>query len=261
MVNMRRFFKKDETCLNYIVCILDSLRYDIAKETETEFLDKASLRRALSPSYFSPTALYCITRGWFPLSTYRLQDMIPDLDFSQENTLKPFPFKLKGNFRCNLLSANPQVDLHRKTLTEGFNNVKLYSKNHIPKKSWFSANRIVADIISLAKDRYFTMAIFLETHYPYYNSGLDIDTIKREVKEGAFQFDICRKAQSNSLKYLDEQLSVLQKLKNVRLIVTSDHGELMGENGSFGHFPREIGSLMKVPSIKLFEVPLWVIDL
>jgi len=107
-----------------------------------------------------------------------------------------------------------------------------------------------------------------ETHYPYMLSGEDIPVIsgvhgvlkslggekkKNAAKEGSFfDPDIMKRLHRQQIKcveYIDGHIGLLMEKapKNTYFIVTSDHGELFGEDGFFGHGP--------VMHEKCFEVP------
>ena len=65
------------------------------------------------------------------------------------------------------------------------------------------------------------------------------------------KLDALRQRQVDAVQYLDRVIEELFDLvpRNTYITITSDHGELFGEDGYFGHGP--------IQHEKVFEVPLW----
>ena len=112
-----------------------------------------------------------------------------------------------------------------------------------------------------------------ETHYPYARPGEDtselphisgvhgvfkkLDQIRAEGGEAGEFFDDRRLKELHDrqiavLEYLDGVLErLLSKLPaNTWLVVTSDHGELFGEDGYFGHGPVAHDKVLEVPFVE-----------
>jgi hypothetical protein len=112
-----------------------------------------------------------------------------------------------------------------------------------------------------------------ETHYPYARPGEDtsdlphisgvhgvfkkLDQIRAEGGEAGEFFDERRLKELHDrqiavLEYLDGVLErLLSKLPaNTWLVVTSDHGELFGEEGYFGHGPVAHDKVLEVPFVE-----------
>jgi membrane-anchored protein YejM (alkaline phosphatase superfamily) len=66
------------------------------------------------------------------------------------------------------------------------------------------------------------------------------------------QLSILRQRQIQAVKYLDTVFEELFDLlpKNTYVTVTSDHGELFGEDGYFGHGPIVHDKVLEVPFIE-----------
>ena len=83
--------------------------------------------------------------------------------------------------------------------------------------------------------------------------GLDAAVAGSKVKRTRFnkaKLEELRQRQVRAVKYID---TVIEELfdtvpKNTYITITSDHGELFGEDGYFGHGP--------IQHDKVFEVPL-----
>jgi arylsulfatase A-like enzyme len=66
------------------------------------------------------------------------------------------------------------------------------------------------------------------------------------------QLDGLRRRQVAALSYLDGVFARLYDLvpRNTWLVVTSDHGELFGESGFFGHGPIVHDKVLEVPFVE-----------
>lgn len=110
---------------------------------------------------------------------------------------------------------------------------------------------------------YFIWTHFMEPHSPYIPGGksswsdeydeylpegdrLSPKTVREQPEQHRPQlYDGC-------LRYLDEQLERLYRratteLSNLAVVVTADHGELLGENGTYGHPLEFHETLLRVP--------------
>ncbi|MEZ5428823.1 MAG: sulfatase [Pyrinomonadaceae bacterium] len=89
------------------------------------------------------------------------------------------------------------------------------------------------------------------------DNGLDVKFAEKR-KWGEPEIEKYRNAYDNSIAYLDHQIGLLfdelkkrGALDNTVVIITSDHGELLGENGLFGH-----GNSLYIDSL---HVPLLIL--
>jgi arylsulfatase A-like enzyme len=115
-----------------------------------------------------------------------------------------------------------------------------------------------------------------ETHYPYALPGepeeewprvsgvhgifkhLDDDVVGgrlRRTREKMFdtsKLRVLRQRQIDAVKYLDAVIEELFDLvpKNTYITITSDHGELFGEDGYFGHGPIQHEKVFEVPFVE-----------
>ncbi len=66
------------------------------------------------------------------------------------------------------------------------------------------------------------------------------------------QLDVLRRRQVGAVKYLDGVVEELFDLvpKNTWITITSDHGELFGEDGFFGHGPIQHEKVLEVPFLE-----------
>jgi glucan phosphoethanolaminetransferase (alkaline phosphatase superfamily) len=63
---------------------------------------------------------------------------------------------------------------------------------------------------------------------------------------------VLRRRQIDAVKYLDTVIEELFELvpKNTYVTITSDHGELFGEDGYFGHGPIQHEKVFEVPFVE-----------
>jgi hypothetical protein len=104
-----------------------------------------------------------------------------------------------------------------------------------------------------------------ETHYPYalpdepgVFKHLDDLVVGGKLRAKASRMfasgklEILRKRQIEAVSYLDTVVSELFDLvpENTYITITSDHGELFGEGGYFGHGPVQHEKVMEVPFVE-----------
>jgi glucan phosphoethanolaminetransferase (alkaline phosphatase superfamily) len=66
------------------------------------------------------------------------------------------------------------------------------------------------------------------------------------------KLEVLRRRQIDAVRYLDNVVEELFDLvpKDTYITITSDHGELFGEDGYFGHGPVQHDKVMEVPFIE-----------
>ena len=107
------------------------------------------------------------------------------------------------------------------------------------------SNRVTKREMNAVNSLFFPKLIFLSSII-----------MKRKTK-----IELLRKIYQLEVKYLDDQIKNLlsqlkDKLENTLIIITADHGQLLGENGQVGHFPASFKKLFKVPLImKIPNIP------
>jgi hypothetical protein len=269
---------------NYLMIILDSCRYDTFMEVQPKTILKLgkpecrySYASWTAPSHYnllmglvphtSPTNVYASeyykadfirfnTR--FGAEGFEFKNLVPQL------YLPPF-MRNKLGYKTNAMVSLPVLNA-RTPINVGFDTYEMMEKH----------NDMAAMLEKLEfSDDYpsFYLLNVGETHYPYALpdepedewpriSGvhgvfkhLDDHIVGGKLVESDEKFfdqeklDQLRQRQIRAIEYLD---TVFEKLfdivpKNTYITVTSDHGELFGENGYFGHGP--------VMHEKVFEVP------
>jgi len=270
---------------NFIIVILDSLRYDSFMAAEPKVIGKLGKveKRYTYASWTAPSH-YNLLTGLLPhtspehvyASEYYKEDffnynkrlgakdvefakMVPGLWFPEflRNTLG-----FKTHARVSLPVLNPKTASNR--AFDSFQ--RMDSHNDM---------RAMLPTMKFESDRpSFYLLNVGETHYPYAKpdedssmwpriSGVNgvfkkmdatIDKDNPDFKE-EFQFfdqdklDQLRERQIDTVRYLEGVFEELYDMvpKNTYIIVTADHGELFGEMGYFGHGP--------IMHEKCFEVP------
>ncbi|MFB6217125.1 MAG: hypothetical protein ABEJ72_09220 [Candidatus Aenigmatarchaeota archaeon] len=110
-----------------------------------------------------------------------------------------------------------------------------------------------------SRSSFFGLINMGETHSPYrnYESRSTRDIIGG-VDSGEFTYEELQGDQVSAAGELIQRISVFRDSipGGTKVIVTSDHGELFGEGGGFGHNPHKKAVFHE----KLFEVPLvsWI---
>ncbi|MFB6245454.1 MAG: hypothetical protein ABEJ03_03865 [Candidatus Nanohaloarchaea archaeon] len=102
---------------------------------------------------------------------------------------------------------------------------------------------------------------FMQPHYPFVNSdmskgGIDPElegedeSVWRKAEKGIYARDQAWQGYKKNLEFvIDRALELAEDLEG-RTLVTSDHGNLVGENGLYGHPSRgKAKALRRVPSI------------
>lgn len=271
---------------NYIIIILDSLRFDTFVEARSQVISRiGTLEKRYSYASWTAPSHYNLLMGLLPHSSpvnvyaseYYKNDFIK---FNERFGASGFEFKKlvpqlylplfmrnKLGYKTHALTSLPVLNPST-PLNTGFDKFKLMEKH----------NDMAAMLDEMTfSDDYpsFYLLNVGETHYPYalpdepenewpkisgvhgvfkhlddhIVGGKLIDYPAPDKFFDQAKLDELRRRQIRTVQYLD---TVFEKLfdrlpKNTYLTVTSDHGELFGEDGYFGHGP--------IMHEKVFEVP------
>jgi Sulfatase len=270
--------------LNLVVVVLDSLRYDswlAAKPASLASLGPAE--RRFSYATWTAPSHYNLLMGLLPhtspphvyASEYYKQDFlryrerlgVDDMEFRKLLPSIFLPTYLRHTLgyrthaRVSMPVLNPFTPINR-----DFDSFKL-----MPSHNDMSA--IVDELIFDEQRPSFWLLNVGETHYPYAYPGIaapdlphisgvhgvfkKLDDLRNDGGEAAEFFDErtlkeLHERQVAALEYLDGILArLIERLPdNTWLIVTSDHGELFGEDGYFGHGPVMHEKVLEVPFIE-----------
>src|SRR5581483_288544 len=282
--NLARMPEPPRGALNLVIVVLDSLRYDswlAATPRSLAFLGKAE-RRFSYASWTAPSH-YNLLMGLLPHSSpahvyaseYYKQDFlryserlgVPDMEFKRLIPSLFLPSYLKHTLGYATHARVSMPVLNRFTpINHDFDTYEL-----MPAHNDMAA---IVEQVSFDENRpSFWLLNVGETHYPYGwpgNDGRDLPHIsgvhgvfKRLDDPAGLGTDALEFFSSGQLKSLHErQIAALEYLdgvferllaklpRNTWLIVTSDHGELFGEDGYFGHGPIAHNKVLEVPFLE-----------
>ncbi len=257
---------------------MDSCRYDSFTSADTPHIDDiGKVEKRFSYASWTAPSHYAFTMGMMP-------HLSPTHVFASEVYKEEFALWTKRTGCADIAFKDflPELSLPKVLSLLGYrtfarvsmpvlNQYTLISKHFDDYRLMDNHNDFagMVDEINFPADRpHYYFLNLGETHYPYMLSGEDLPlisgvhgvfkTLAGEKKENAaksdgfFNLELMKRLQRQQIKcveYLDSQIGILMKKapKNTCFIITSDHGELFGEDGYFGHGP--------VMHEKCFEVP------
>lgn len=263
---------------HYLLVVFDSCRYDsfvAARPRHLRKLGKAE-RRWSYASWTAPSH-YNLLTGLMPhtsprrvyASEYYKTDFLKfnerlgsaGIEFRSlvPNLYLPL-FLQRLGYRTHARVSMPVLNPHT-ILNCGFDSYKL-----MPKHNDFSA--ILDDLDFSGDGPSFHLLNAGETHYPYALADEPADTWPRlsgvhgvvrgsgsQVRPKLFspaELRELRGRQIEAIKFLDAMMEKLFDLapRNTYITVTSDHGELFGEDGYFGHGPIQHEKVLEVPFVE-----------
>jgi hypothetical protein len=269
---------------NFVVVILDSLRYDTwlaAKPRSLSFLGEAE-RRFSYASWTAPSH-YNLLMGLLPhtspphvyASEYYKQDF---LRYSERLGIQDMEFKrlLPSLFLPTYLKRTLGYRTHARVSMPVLNQFTPINRDFDSYELMPTHNDMAAMLDGMTFDEErpsFWLLNVGETHYPYARPGEDssdlphihgvhgvfkrLDEIRAEGGDVAEFFSEAKlkslhERQVAALEYLDGVFErLLARLpRDTWLIVTSDHGELFGEDGYFGHGPVAHEKVLEVPFVE-----------
>jgi hypothetical protein len=269
---------------NFVVVILDSLRYDTWLAAPPSSLrDLGSAERRFSYATWTAPSHYNLLMGLLPHSSpphvyaseYYKNDF---LRYSERLGVPDMEFRrlLPSIFLPTFLKHTLGYRTHARVSMPVLNKFTIINRDFDSYELMPSHNDMAAMVEELHFDPQrpsFWLLNVGETHYPYAYPGQEapdlphisgvhgvfkrLDEIKGEGGEAAEFFDEHRlkelhERQVAALEYLDGVFErLLAKLPaNTWLVVTSDHGELFGEDGYFGHGPIAHEKVLEVPFVE-----------
>jgi len=273
---------------NYIIVIFDSCRYDTLVKARPKTIRKlGKLECRFSYASWTAPSHYNLLTGLLPHSSprhvfaseYYKKDFlkyserlgVEGIEFKSLIPKLYFPAFLKESlgYRTHAMVSLPVLN-PRTVLNHGFDSFRLMPK-HNDMRAMLREMRF-----SEAAPSFFLLNVG-ETHYPYalpdeppekwpVISGvhgvfkhLDDHVVGGKLKKsggGKFfndaQMKNLRGRQVDAVKYLDRVVEELFDIvpKNTWITLTSDHGELFGEDGYFGHGPINHEKVFEVPFIE-----------
>lgn len=270
---------------NLVVVTLDSLRYDSWTAAEPRVLaDLGPVERRWSyaswtaPSHFnllmgllphaSPSHVYASEYYKQDFSRYTERLGVPDMEFRKllPSIFLPTYLKHELGYQTHAFVSMPVLNRHT-VINRDFDSYEL-----MPKHNDMAA---MLDRMTFDGDQpSFYLLNVGETHYPYALPDEDPSTWPRisgvhgvfrtlddqpgpspEAEQAFFddnRLAELRERQIRAITYLDGVFERLFTLvpRNTWIIVTSDHGELFGEDGYFGHGPIAHDKVLEVPFVE-----------
>jgi hypothetical protein len=268
---------------NLVVVILDSLRYDSWLAAEPETLGQlGQVERRWSYATWTAPSHYNLLMGLLPhtsppevyASEYYKQDFlryserlgVPDMEFKKllPSIFLPTYLKHGLGYRTHARVSMPVLNKHT-VINRDFDSYELMPKH----------NDMAAMLPEMSFDEgapSFHLLNVGETHYPYATPDEDpsewprisgVHGVFKKLDEGTVDGDMVEFFDATSLRTLhDRQVEAVRYLDGVfaRLfemlpsdtwvIVTSDHGELFGEERFFGHGPIMHEKVLEVPFVE-----------
>jgi hypothetical protein len=271
---------------HYILVVLDSCRYDSFTRARPKVMRKLGvLERRWSYASWTAPSHYNLLMGLMPHSSprevfaseYYKRDFLKfnerlgsdGLEFERFVPRLYLPVLLQSlGYRTNALVSLPVLNPFT-ILNTGFDTYKLMDRHN-------DMRAMFAHMTFSEEQPSFYLLNVGETHYPYALPGepeeewprvsgvhgifkhLDDDVVGgrlRRTREKMFdtsKLRVLRQRQIDAVKYLDAVIEELFDLvpKNTYITITSDHGELFGEDGYFGHGPIQHEKVFEVPFVE-----------
>lgn len=269
---------------NFVVVILDSLRYDSWKAAPPRSLSGlGEAERRFSYASWTAPSHYNLLMGLLPhtspphvyASEYYKEDF---LRYSERLGVADMEFRklLPSIFLPTYLKHTLGYLTHARVSMPVLNPFTVINRDFDSFKLMPSHNDMAAmlDEVGFEEQRpSFWLLNVGETHYPYSYPGASkvelphisgvhgvfkkLDDLRAQGDEAGEFFNTVQlrelhERQVASLEYLDGVFErLLEKLPdNTWLVVTSDHGELFGEDGYFGHGPVAHEKVLEVPFVE-----------
>jgi hypothetical protein len=268
---------------NYVVVILDSLRYDSWVEAQPETLAQLGpVERRWSYATWTAPSHYNLLMGLLPhtsppevyASEYYKEDFlryrdrlgVPDMEFKRliPSLFLPTYLKHSLGYRTHARVSMPVLNKHT-AINRDFDSYELMPKH----------NDMAAMLPDMSFDEQapsFWLLNVGETHYPYAPPHEDPSKWPRisgvhgvfkhldDADEGGDAVDFFDQTrlrelhdrQIEAVRYVDGVIARLFDLlpSDTWVTVTSDHGELFGEERFFGHGPVMHEKVLEVPFVE-----------
>ena len=279
--------KKPPRRNNYVLIIFDSCRYDAFIKGRPKVMRRlGKVEKRWSYASWTAPSHYNLLTGLLPhqspkrvfASEYYKTDFLrfnerlgaENIEFKSLVPQLYFPvfLKYKMGYRTHAMVSLPVLN-PKTILNHGFDSYQLMEKHN--------DMRAMVQAMEFSEDKpSFYLLNVGETHYPYALpdeppeewpriSGvhgvfkhLDDHVVGGKLVKSKKRFfnqkalDELRQRQITAVKYLDRVVEELFDAvpKNTYITITSDHGELFGEDGYFGHGPIQHDKVFEVPFVE-----------
>jgi hypothetical protein len=270
---------------NYILLILDSCRYDSFTAARPKVMRQlGKLARRWSYASWTAPSHYNLLMGLMPhsnprhiyASDYYAKDFLKfnerlglkDLDFKSFVPRLYLPTLLQNlGYRTHAMVSLPVLN-PATVLNSGFDSYRLMKRHN-------DMRAMVKRMVFSEEYPSFYLLNSGETHYPYALPGepenewpkisgvhgvfkhLDEHVVGGKLRKKTLSFNQRKLAELQqrqvlAVKYLDTVVEELFDLvpRNTYITITSDHGELFGEDGFFGHGPIVHEKVLEVPFVE-----------
>ncbi len=225
--------------------ILDACRFDTFINAKIpNFRKIGGVSKAYSPACWTVASIPSYLYGCVPLGYYDDSYTVRKGRYGFERFIKNH-----GNYWFGFYSPNPIID-ELKPLMSRYDIIRT-TEYPLDKPTCSNIfNDIIKDIKEKGDKPYNISTLFMETHPPIWNG-------KKHISDPKKQFE----SQIKAVEYVDKQfgkfLDKFELRKPTKVVITSDHGELMGERNEkgglmYGHDPRNNNLTFHS---KLFEIP------
>jgi hypothetical protein len=271
-----------DTANHFVVVVLDSLRYDAWLEAAPTTLGRLGpVQRRFSYATWTAPSHYNLLTGLLPHSSpsgvyaseYYKEDFgryserlgVPDIEFASLIPSLFLPTFLRNGlgYRTHAMVSMPVLN-PRTVLNRDFDTYELMERHN-------DMAAMVAQMHFEDDTPSFHLLNVGETHYPYATPDEDpgawpriagvhgvvraLDDDRATEPAGLFdpdQLAELKVRQVRALGYLDGVFAeMFRRLpRNTWVVVTSDHGELFGEEGYFGHGPINHEKVLEVPFVE-----------
>lgn len=236
-----------------LIFTLDSCRYDVFVEAYDEQLPAKNVQKTYSPACWTIPAHEAIIRGSLPYNEIvkGREYLINDYDFA-DHPLTNYHSYSFGSTALFYLSKESKMDNNFFRYFDDYNCVRSCTDD-------YKVLEYAKERIEDKRDQDFFGLINLGlTHYPYNHYEMGMDEFREKVKKGEIKTEEAKEKQVEACKKSLEMISEFRDEipAGTQIIITGDHGELLGEEGSVGHNPNLDIKFHE----KLHEVPFlqWV---
>jgi len=236
-----------------IIFTLDSCRYDTFVEAYDEDLPAKNVEKVYSPACWTIPSHEAIIRGSLPYNEIvrGREYLINDYGFA-DHPLPNYHTYSFGSTAVHYLSKESKMDNNFFRYFDDYNCVESCTNDQ-------DVLRYAGKCIKENKSQNFFGLINLGlTHYPYNHYDMGMDKFMKKVKKENISTSEAKEKQVEACK---EVLGLISDFRDqipsgTQVIITADHGELLGEENSVGHNP----NLNIKFHEKLHEVPFiqWV---
>lgn len=229
-----------------LIITLDSCRHDTFVEAYDNNFPAKNVREAYSPCNWTLPSHESIARGHIPFG-----DFVDPLDDKGYSRGIPLPTQHHYSFGA---TAMPFLSESKPLM----NNLHSYFDDYYCAEQADSVDKVLEEAAEFMEEEtgFFGLINLGETHSPYKDfDSRTADSIIESLESGDLSYEQVHDWQIQSAKYLIEKISEFRQHipEGTTVIITSDHGELFGEEDGFGHNPYKKAvfheNLYKVPLI------------